>query len=93
MFSKTVQLATKQPKNFKKILTKAKFEDNPLPPPVKEVVFFSCNDCIYHRCGYFKSRKSFQFKVSNKSMIWHYKRYFNCDSKNVIYIRCYLQHL
>ena len=21
-----------------------------------------------------------------KSMIWHYKRYFNCNSKNVIYI-------
>ena len=34
-------------------------------------------------------KKSFQFKVNNKSMIWHYKRYFNCDSKNVIYILMY----
>ena len=30
----------------------------------KEVGFFSCNDCIYHRCGYFKPCKSFQFKVT-----------------------------
>ena len=52
---------------------------------VKEVGFFPCNDCIYHRCGYFKPCK-FQFKVNDKSMIWHYKCYFNCDSKNVIYI-------
>ena len=84
--NKTVQLATKHPKNLRKILTKAKFEENPLPPPVKEVRFFPCNDCIYHRCGYFKPCKSFQFKVNDKFMIWHYKRYFNCDIKNVIYI-------
>ena len=84
--NKTVKLATRQPKNLRKILTKAKFERNPQPSPVKEVGFFPCNDCIYHRCGYFNSCKSFQFKANNKSTIWHYKRYFNCDSKNVIYI-------
>ena len=33
--NKTVQLATRQPKSLRKILTKAKFEENPLPPPVK----------------------------------------------------------
>ena len=70
---KTVQLATRQPKNLQKILTKAKFEENPLPPPVKEVGLFPCKDCIYHRCGYFKPCKSFQFKLNDKSMIWHYK--------------------
>ena len=47
---------------------------------------FPYNDCIYHRCGYFKPCKSFQFKANDKFMIWHYKRYFNCDSKNVMYI-------
>ena len=67
--NKTVKLATRQPKNLRKILTKAKFEENPQPPPVKEVGFFSCNDCIYHRWGYFKSCKSFQFKANDKSMI------------------------
>ena len=77
--NKTVQLTTRQPKNLRKIITKAKFEENPLG-------FFPCKDCIYHRCGYFKPYKSFQFKAKDKSMMWHYKRYFNCDSKNVIYI-------
>ena len=38
--NKTVQLATRQPKNLRKILTKTKFEENPLLPPVKEVGFF-----------------------------------------------------
>ena len=82
----TVQLATWQPKNLRKILTKAKFEENPLPAPVKEVGFFPCNDCIYHKCGYFMPCKFSQFKANNKSMIWHYKCYFNCDSKDVIHI-------
>ena len=81
--NKTIQLATRQPKNLRKILTKAKFEENPLPTPVKEDAFFSCNDCIYHRCGYFKPCKSFQFKVNDNPMIWHYKRYFNCDRKTL----------
>ena len=53
---------------------------------VKNLVFFSCSGCIYHRSGYFMPCKFFQFKVNDKSMIWHSKRYFNCDSKNVIYI-------
>ena len=84
--NKTVQLAIWQPKNVREILTKAKFEENPLPPPVKEIGFFPCNDCIYHRSGLMKPCKSFQFKANNKSITWHYKRYFNCDIKNVIYI-------
>ena len=66
------------------ILTKAKFGENSLAPLLKEVGFFLCKDSIYHRCVFFKPCKSFEFKVNNKSMIWHYKRYFNCDSKNVI---------
>ena len=67
--NKTVQLPTRQPKNLRKILINAKFEEDPLAPPVKEVGFFLCNDCIYYRSEYFKPCKSFQFKVNNKSMI------------------------
>ena len=52
--NKKVQLAFRQPKILQKILTKAKFEENPIPPTVKEVGLFLCNDCIDHRCGYFK---------------------------------------
>ena len=42
--NETVQLATRQPK---KILTKAKFDENPLPSPFNEVRFFLCNVCIF----------------------------------------------
>ena len=42
--NETVQLATRQPK---KILTKAKFDENPLPSPFNEVRFFLCNDFIF----------------------------------------------
>ena len=56
------------------------------PPSVEEVEIFPCHNCIYHRCVDISSRKSFQFKENNKSMIWHYKRYCKCDSKSIIYI-------
>ena len=83
---KTVQLATRQPKNLRKIRANAKFEENPLPLPAKEAGFFPCKDCICQRCGYFKPCKFFQFKANDKPMIWNYKRYFNCDRKNNFYI-------
>ena len=42
--NKTVQLATRQPKNLRKSPTKVKIEENPLAPPVKEIGFFPCNN-------------------------------------------------
>ena len=36
--------------------------------------------------GYSKPCKSFQFIVNSKSIISHCKCYYNCHSKNVIYI-------
>ena len=39
--NKTIQLVTREPKNLLKYLSKAKFEENPLTPPLKEVGFFS----------------------------------------------------
>ena len=35
--NKTVHLVTSHHKNLRKILAKAKFEENPLPPPFKEI--------------------------------------------------------
>ena len=46
--NKTVELTTGQPKNLRKILIKAKFEEHCPPPPAKEIEFFLCNDYIYH---------------------------------------------
>ena len=39
--NKTVQLATRKPKNLPKILTKAKFEENLYPLQLKKLDFFS----------------------------------------------------
>ena len=47
------------------------------------------NFCLINNMMGFKPCKSFQFKVNGKSMIWHYKHYFNCNSKDVIYILMY----
>ena len=57
-----------------------------LPSAVKEVEYFQCDDCINHRCGLFKPCSSLQFKVHDKSMIWHDKRLLIVIAKNVIYI-------
>ena len=51
MFSnKTVQLATRPPKNLQEIIAKAKFQENTQPPPVKE--FTSC--CFFF-CEHFEN--------------------------------------
>ena len=47
------------------------------------------NFCLINNMLGFKPCKSFQFKVNGKSMIWYYKHYFNCNSKDVIYILMY----
>ena len=84
--NKTVQLATRQPKTLREILTKVKFEENTLPHPVKEVGFFPVRTVFITDADISNRTNLFQFKVNDKSMIWHYKRYFDCDSKNVIYL-------
>ena len=51
MFSnKTVQLATRPPKNLQEIIAKAKFQENTQPPPVKEVT-----NCCFFFCGHFEN--------------------------------------
>ena len=48
---------------------------------------FSCTDCIYHKNGYIKPCKSFTFKLTNgKSVTWNYNKFFDCNSKDVLYI-------
>ena len=48
---------------------------------------FSCTDCIYHKNGYIKPWKSLTFKLTNgKSVSWNYNKFFDWDSKDVLYI-------
>ena len=85
--NKKVLLTTRQPKNFKKMLVTAEFDLHPELPNRKPNGLLSCKDCIYHKNGYIKPCKSFTFKLTNgKSVTWNYNKFFDCDSKDVLYI-------
>ena len=63
------------------------FDLHPELPNRKPNGFFSCTDCIYHKNGYSKPCKSFTFKLTNgKSFTWKYYKFFDCDSRDVLYI-------
>ena len=69
------------------MLVSAKFDLHPELPNRKLNGLFSCTDCIYHKNGYIKPCKSFTFKLTNgKSVTWNYNKFFDCNSKDVLYI-------
>ena len=41
--------------------------------------------CKYHRVGYIVNSSSFSFG-EHKEFFWEYRKYFNCDSQNVVYL-------
>ena len=83
---KKVLLSTRQPPNLRKLLITAKFEILPIPKQVKQVGFFPCANCIYHKYGYFKECLPFLFKYKNKLLTWHYQLSLSCHSKDVLYV-------
>ena len=74
--NKIAQLATRQPKNLQKILAKANFEENHLFLLLKKLDFLSAMILL--------SQAWIIQAVQMGSMIWHYKRFFNCYSNKVI---------
>ena len=69
------------------MLVTAKFDLHPELPNRKPNGLFTCTDCIYHKNGYIKPCKSFNFNLTNgKSVTWNYNKFFDCDSKDVLYI-------
>ena len=86
--NKKVLLTIRQPKNLKKMLVTAKFDLHPELPNRKPNGLFSCTGCIiYHKDGYIKPYISFTFKLTKgKSVTWNYNKFFDCDSKDVLYI-------
>ena len=85
--NKKLLLTTRQPKNLKKMLVTAKFDFHPELPNRKPNGLLSCPDCIYHKNGYMKPWKSFTFKLTNgKSVTWNCNKFFDCNSKDVLYI-------
>ena len=51
---------------------------------IKQDGFFPSTNCIYHKNGYFKEFLSFSFKFKSKLRIWYCRRFFSCDSKDVL---------
>ena len=83
---KNILMTTRQPPNLRKKLVRAKFELNPTPKTPKIVGLFPCKGCKYHKNGYIKPCTQFKFWNGKKEVYWKYRRYFTCDSKNIIYI-------
>ena len=80
-----VVVGTRQPKALRNYLISSKFSSR--PPPRKNVSgLFKCRkSCVYHSTGLIKPCKMFRFGKHNQ-FSWKYTRFFNCDSKNVIYV-------
>ena len=80
-----VVIGTRQPKPLRRYLIKSKFSRSQIQRPRKPPGLYRCKNCKYHRLGYFQPCKMFSFGKDGQ-FTWVYKRYFTCDSKNVIYV-------
>ena len=84
---KKILLTTRQPKKLRNLLVRAKSETKTILKSAKLTGLFVCSNCFYHKAGYVIPCSSFSFTLTNgKTIIWTYKSYFSCDSKDVIYI-------
>ena len=81
-----VILATRQPHNLRKILTRSKFDLRPKVKYKKPPGLFPCRNCTYCQRQYIIPRKSFELMVDGKVFKWTFTRHFTCDSLNVIYV-------
>ena len=82
-----VVIGTRQPKALRRYLIKSKFRRCKTSISCKKSPgLYRCNrKCKYHRLGYIKPCKGFRFGKDDE-FVWEYRRYFACDSKNVIYV-------
>ena len=86
--NKTPLLATRQPKNLRKLFVKAKFELHPERVITnRQVGLIPCGNCKYCRLGYIKPTNRIVLSQRNgKRIVWEYKRLFTCNSENILYV-------
>ena len=77
---------TRQPKNLKQLLVKAKFNINPIPRSPNRVGLFPCGNCKYCKNGYIRYASEFTLYHRNKPITWTYNRLFTCESINILYV-------
>ena len=58
----------------------------PRPPESKRIGLFPCGHCTYCERGYIIPSTGFTIKTRNRTTEWQYTRYFDCTSKNVLYV-------
>lgn len=82
-----VILGTRQSKNLRNLLIKSRFSSQPQQPTFRPPSgLYKCtSSCIYHNTGYISECESFRFGRHLQHQ-WFYKRLFDCNSINVIYI-------
>ena len=69
------------------MLTRAKFESNPIPKTPKLVGLYPCGNCVYCRDGYIThSTELVVEREGRRTWRWTYTRFFSCDSVNVLYV-------
>ena len=86
-----VVIGYKQPKSLRNVLIRSRFPcSQPILNNNERVGLFHCTrSCTYHTKGYFIECRSFRFGKF-RQFEWIYTRYFDCNSKNVIYVlKCY----
>ena len=76
---------SRQPKSLRKLLVRSRFSF--LKPRNKKTPgLFNCRKgCKYHRHGYIRTCLGFRFGKNNE-FSWEYRRFFDCEAKNVIYV-------
>ena len=80
-----VIVGTRQPKSLRQFLIRSKFSRKKIKDKTVPSGLFNCRGCKYHRLGYIKRCQRFVFGKRNQFM-WEYRRQFNCNSTNVIYV-------
>ena len=81
-----VVFGTRQPKSLRQHLISSKFSLANKQGRTKQPGLFNCRrGCKYHNRGYIRMCQGFTFGKHNK-FSWEYRRYFDCNAVNVIYI-------
>ena len=78
--------ATRQAKNLRKLLVKAKFQIEPTVRQPRRVGFYPCGRCTYCKTGYVMFATEFTLFHREKPITWYYDRLFSCESLNVLYV-------
>ena len=80
-----VVVGTRQPKALRNFLISSKFSSRRSKRKKTSGLFPCKKSCVYHQTGLIKPCKFFKFG-RKKEFSWTYNRFFDCESRNVIYV-------